>query len=69
MTDQLLTDDDVRALLREECEKAGSQSAWGREHQIAQGIVNKTISGRRAIGKRICAALGIESAKMFRKKA
>ena len=64
----LLTADHVRALLREACSAAGGQAAWARKHGIHEGIVCSTLAGRRRPGKRLCRAIGVEAAELFRKR-
>jgi hypothetical protein len=43
----LLTADHVRAILRKEVKRAGSQAAWGRKYGIAPAVVSNTLSGSR----------------------
>ena len=51
--------DQVRALLRRECEAAGGQAAWATSHGISAGYVSDVLSERREPGGRILAALGL----------
>jgi hypothetical protein len=45
--------------LRAACKKAGSQSAWAREHGIQQQYVSLVLTGRRQPGPQILGALGL----------
>jgi hypothetical protein len=54
-----MTDEQVRRLLRAACEKAGSQSEWGRTHGIAQQYVSMVLNKRRPPGPQILEALGL----------
>jgi hypothetical protein len=55
-----MKDDDVLRLLRAACKQAGSQNKWAQAHGIKQQLVNATLTGKRAPGPTILAALGIE---------
>jgi len=57
-----MTKDELRERLREECYRAGSQTAWCKIHRIAPGYVSDVINGRRAPGAKVLAALGLEIA-------
>lgn len=59
MTDRFLTTDQVRALLRAECEKAGGQSPWARANKISQSFVNQVINGVRPPSWKIADRLGL----------
>lgn len=54
-----MTTDEVRTLLRRECEKAGSQKAWAIAHKVDGTYVGDTIRGRCDPGPAICKALGL----------
>ena len=62
-----MTADDVRAYLKRECEKAGGQAAWCREHDIAPGYAADVLSGRQEPGEAILKALGIERVVTYRR--
>jgi hypothetical protein len=61
MTDdpKILSADDVRDLLRRECEAAGGQTAWGRLYDISVQQINNALCGRGSPGGSIAAALGL----------
>lgn len=71
MTDatKLFSADDVRAMLRRECEKAGGQSAWARAHDVAQSYVNSVISGKQIAGLKLSTALGLAQIIAWEKRA
>lgn len=52
--------DQVRKILREECESAGSQAAWAFRHSVSPAYVSDTLNGRREPGPALLAALGIK---------
>ncbi len=51
--------DDVLVLLRDECRKAGSQTAWAREHDVSKQYVNNVLHGWDRPGDKILASLGL----------
>ena len=57
---EMLTADQVREMLRKECEKAGGQSAWARKHILQQSYVNEVVNGKRPINATISRLLRIE---------
>jgi hypothetical protein len=64
MPSDLLTESDVRELLRREV--GTSQQAWAYRHGFAPSFVGDVIKGRRRISRRMCEALGVE--QVYRKK-
>lgn len=64
MSNDLLTEEDVRDLLRREVGQ--SQQAWAFRNCFAPSFVGDVINGRRRISRRMCEALGIEV--VYRKK-
>ena len=54
-----MSEEEARALLARECEKAGSQRAWAMAHCISPQYVNDVLAGRRAIGAGLADALGL----------
>jgi hypothetical protein len=54
-----MTEDQVRALLRAECDKAGSIRAWARKHDLSAMYVSKVLRGQQAPGPSICRPLGL----------
>lgn len=59
MTDMALTDREVRRLLSQACEMAGSQSEWARLHRIPVSVVSETVRGTRGASDSVLAAMGL----------
>ena len=55
---RMLTEKQLRKILREECRKAGSQKAWAEARDISGGYVGDVLHGRREPGEKVLAALG-----------
>ena len=55
----ILTVMEVRALLRRECEEAGSQREWALAHGITMTDVSYVLTGRRPPGPTLLRALGL----------
>lgn len=51
---------DVQNMLRQACEKAGSQRAFALEHGLAAQYLTQVLSGERPPSAKLCEALGIE---------
>ena len=64
----MMTLDDVRELLRQECERAGSQVAWAKAHGMAAAYVSDVIHGRRDPGGKLLDALGLDRVVTYRKR-
>ena len=54
-----LTADEVRALLRAECEKAGGQRAWAREHGVSGAYVSQVLTGVKLPSDAVTIPLGL----------
>lgn len=52
-----MTADDVRAILRQHCARAGTHQAWADAHGLAQGYVSDVLRGRKLPGPGILTAL------------
>jgi hypothetical protein len=61
MTDapKMLSADQVREMLRRECEKTGSQRKWALANGMTPQQVNNVLSGRESPGGSIARALGL----------
>jgi hypothetical protein len=57
----------VLALLRKECDKAGSQKAWASAHGVTGAYVSDVLKGNRDPGESILNALGLELVKDYRR--
>lgn len=59
---------DALNALSQAVEKAGSQTAFARQHGISLAYVNDVLQGRREPGDKILRALGMERSVTYRKK-
>jgi len=57
---QALGVQDVVKLLRDEVERAGSQSQFARQKGVERSLINKVLQGERLPTSRLCRALGLE---------
>lgn len=55
-----MTENDVRKMLKQACEKAGSQRAFARQHGLSAAYITDVLLARRAPAKAICKALGLQ---------
>ncbi len=53
-----LTEDEIRDLLKAECEKAGGQKQWAETACVSQAYVSDVLNNRRQPGDAITRALG-----------
>lgn len=60
-----ITEAEVRAMLRRECDAAGGQSAWADLHNVTPQYVCDVLKGKRGVGKGIADALGLRRVSMF----
>lgn len=63
-----MTLNQVHAMLRRECDKAGGQAAWAVAHAVSAAYVSDVLQGRREPGRKILDALGVERVVGYRKK-
>lgn len=54
-----MTIDEVRKILREKCDEAGSQAAFSYLYGVSPGYISDALLGRREPGPALLAALGI----------
>lgn len=59
--------DQVLALLRRECEKAGGQAAWATAAGVSPAYVSDVLHGRRQPGDGILRHLALERVTMYRR--
>lgn len=62
----MLTEQDVLDRFRAAIDAAGSQAAFARQHGVSLQYVNDVIRGRRDIGQKILAVLGVERVVLYR---
>lgn len=58
----------VEKMLRDACTEAGGQSAWAEKNGLSSQYVCDVAKGRRAPGKAILDALGLEKMVIYREK-
>lgn len=58
--------DDVRRLLAQACEAAGSQRAWAEQNGLSSAYVNDVVTGKREPGAAILQRLGLEKVVIYR---
>jgi hypothetical protein len=58
---------DVRRLLANQCQAAGSQKAWAEANDLSSAYVCDVLIQRRDPGESILAALGLERVVTYRK--
>ncbi|HUI97412.1 MAG TPA: hypothetical protein VLX44_16780 [Xanthobacteraceae bacterium] len=56
----LLSAEDVLAILHDEIERAGSQTAWARRTGANRTSLNLALTGRQAVTRNLLDALGLE---------
>ena len=61
----MISEDDMRAKLRDACDAAGGVHAWARANGINQSYVQLAVSGKRGIGPAIAAVFGYEKKSVF----
>jgi transcriptional regulator with XRE-family HTH domain len=59
MNAKLLTIDEVRDLLADRCDQAGSQAALAAELGVGRAYINSVLLGRSPPSRTLCEALGI----------
>lgn len=62
---EILTIANLRRLLAERCELAGSRSEWARRHRIPLSVVSETISGKRDPSPAVINAMGFLRVERF----
>lgn len=55
-----MTTDDVRNILRNECEQCGGQAVWATRNGLSPAYVSDTLNNRRDPGPAIVLALGLK---------
>jgi len=60
--------DEIRELLRSECDKFGSQKAWAQAHKFSPGYICDVLKGNRDIGPTLAKCLGYEQQVIYVKR-
>lgn len=63
----VMTEDDVRDLLRKSCDKLGSVRAWAIENDCSAQYVGDVLNGGRSPGPAILKGLGLEAVTTYRR--
>jgi hypothetical protein len=63
--DGMISESDLRDILRHKCEAAGNSSKWATANGLNRGSVILSLSGQNRIGPKIAAALGYEKKVVF----
>ena len=61
----MITQSDIRNILRHKCEEAGGQKQWATNNDIGTGFVNDVLTGRRSPSSRLAKKLGYEKIVHF----
>jgi DNA-binding transcriptional regulator YdaS (Cro superfamily) len=64
----MATSDQMRALLQDACDIAGSQKEWARLNKVSDAYVSDVLHGRRDVSDTICKALGYERIISFKRR-
>lgn len=61
----MLSQQDMRNILRHRCEEAGGQAAWGRKHGFTRQMICNVLAGNIGISKRMAEAIGYRQIVVF----
>lgn len=59
----MITDDELRKILRKETKKAKSARQWALSNGLSAAYVSDTLAGKRSPGKKIAGVLGYKKAE------
>lgn len=62
-----MTENELRKLLRQSVDRAGSQAAWAEANNVSCPYVCDVLKGRRGPGEAILIALGMEKIVSYRR--
>lgn len=62
-----MTLEQALALLKRQCEKAGGQASWAKQHNMSAPYVSDVLAGRRDPGEKVLTALGLVKTIIYRK--
>lgn len=60
--------EDVLDILRAEVARVGSQSEWARQNEVSRTILNRILSGRRALQPKVLKALGLKETVVYERQ-
>tara|TARA_R100001086_G_scaffold180400_8_gene100217 strand:- start:1469 stop:1684 length:216 start_codon:yes stop_codon:yes gene_type:complete len=61
----MITETDIRNILRHRCEAAGGQSALAREIGMSSQFINFVVNGEREVSERLARKLGYQRKVVF----
>lgn len=61
----MLTEADMRNILRHRCEAAGGQKAWGEANMVSPQYVCDILNGRKEVSTNVAMKLGYERKVVF----
>ena len=61
----MITENDLRQILRHRCEQAGGIYAWSKANGVDGGYTSNVLRGRIGLGKQIATALGYQKKVSF----
>lgn len=62
-----MTKTQLLAILKKQCDRAGSQTAWARENGLSAVYVSDVLTGKRDPAGKLLAALGVERVVSYRR--
>lgn len=61
----MLSESDIRNVLRHRCEAAGGQKSWAIDHGVSPQYVCDILRGRKEVSERVAALLGYDRRIQF----
>ncbi len=61
----MLTEGDMRNILRHRCEAVGGQAEFARQAGVSEGLVSLVMLGKRSVGKKLAEAMGYQKKVVF----
>ena len=61
----MLSQEDMRNVLRHRCEQAGGQSAYARQIGICRSMINNVLIGEREVGPELASKMGYQKKVVY----
>ena len=61
MPPKIVSENEIRQLLRKDVERSGGQSAWARRERVCRTHLNRMLSGQRAVSETVLRKLKIKT--------
>ncbi len=61
MPPKIVSESEIRQLLREHVERSGGQSAWSRKERVCRTHLNRMLLGKRAVSEKVLRKLKIKA--------